>query len=63
MISLVEKLIYVDFETSGLDPKTDEILTIQWQEIDANSGDELSKLHVFKLCDYNSEKQFIEDVI
>ena len=63
MISLVEKLIYVDFETAGLDPETDELLTVQWQEIDANTGDELSELHVFKLWDYDSEKQFIEDVI
>ena len=60
---MVEKLIYVDFETAGLDPETDELLTVQWQEIDANTGDELSELHVFKLWDYDSEKQFIEDVI
>ena len=60
---MVEKLIYLDFETTGLNPEIDKLLTIQWQEIDANTGNELSELRVFKLWDYDNEKQFIEDVI
>ena len=60
---MVEKLIYLDFETTGLNPEIDKLLTIQWQEIDANTGNELSELRVFKLWDYDNEKQFIEDVL
>ena len=60
---MVEKLIYLDFETTGLNPEVDKLLTIQWQEIDANTGDELSELRIFKLWDYDTEKKFIEDVI
>ena len=62
-IIMVEKLVYVDFETTGLNPEINKLLTIQWQEIDANTGSELSELHIFKLWDYDNEKQFIEDVI
>jgi len=29
---MVEKLIYLDFETSGLNSEINKLLTIQWQE-------------------------------
>ena len=30
---------YLDIETTGLDPTKDKILTIQYQELDRNTGE------------------------
>lgn len=71
---MTEKLIYLDFETEGVEPEKDKennrLLTVQWQEIEAETGGVLEEdLKIYKLWDYKKadgqydEKKFIEDVL
>ena len=39
---------YLDIETLGLDPKVDKIITIQYQELDRNSGKAIGPLVILK---------------
>jgi len=39
---------YFDIETTGLDPKTDRIITIQWQPLDRVTGDPMDDLTILK---------------
>ena len=70
---MTEKLIYLDFETEGIEPEKDKennrLLTVQWQEIEAETGDGIEDLKIYRLWDYEiadgqyDEKKFIEDVL
>ena len=50
---------YLDVETTGLNPDVDEILTIQYQELDRSSGAVIGPLVVLKAWE-SSEKDIIE---
>jgi len=50
---------YLDIETTGLDPDTDEILTIQYQELGRNTGMPFGELVILKAWE-SSEKNIIE---
>ena len=50
---------YLDIETTGLDADVDEILTIQYQELDRYSGEAIGKLIILKAWE-SSEKGIIE---
>jgi DNA polymerase III alpha subunit (gram-positive type) len=39
---------YFDIETTGLDPKKNKIITIQYQELDRNSGEAIGELIILK---------------
>jgi hypothetical protein len=50
---------YLDVETTGLKPDVNEILTIQYQELDRNSGAAIGPLVILKAWE-SSEKDIIE---
>jgi hypothetical protein len=50
---------YLDIETTGLNPKVDEILTIQYQELDRQTGAAIGELIILKAWE-SSEKEIIE---
>ena len=49
---------YFDIESTGLDPKKDKILTIQYQELDRNTGKPIGELKILKEWE-SSEKEII----
>jgi len=53
---------YLDIETTGLDPKTDKIITIQFQELNRYTGEAIGELVILKEWE-SSEKQIIEEFI
>ena len=53
---------YFDIETTGLDPKKDKIITIQYQELDRNSGKAIGDLTILKEWE-SSEKAIVEKFI
>ena len=53
---------YLDIETTGLDPKTDKIITIQFQELDRYTGEAIGQLIILKEWE-SSEKQIISEFI
>lgn len=50
---------YLDMETTGLDPKDDQIITIQYQRLGMISGREEGPLNILRSWD-SSEKDIIE---
>ena len=50
---------YLDIETTGLDPRVDEILTIQFQELDRRTGAAVGDFVILKAWE-SSEKDIIE---
>ena len=50
---------YLDIETTGLNPRKDKIITIQYQELDRTTGQPLSELKILKEWG-SSEKDIIE---
>ena len=50
---------YLDIETSGLDPVADEILTIQWAELDRSTGKLVGDIHILKSWE-SDEKIIVE---
>ena len=60
---MTKKLVYVDFETGDLTPEDSEIITIQWQEVDANTGDIMGDLKIYKRWEYSTDKEFIYDAV
>jgi DNA polymerase III alpha subunit (gram-positive type) len=50
---------YLDIETTGLNPNVDEIITIQYQELDRNTGMATGPLIILKSWE-SSEKNIIE---
>lgn len=54
---------YLDIETTGLDPKVDKIITIQFTELDRNTAEQVGVLKILKLWNYSSEKDLIKDFI
>lgn len=53
---------YLDIETMGLDPATDKIITIQFQELDRYTGEAIGELIILKEWE-SSEKQIIKEFI
>ena len=60
---MTKKLVYVDFETGDLTPEDGEIITIQWQEVDANTGEPMGDLVIKKRWKYGSDKDFIHGAV
>ena len=50
---------YFDIETTGLNLKKDKIISIQYQELNRNTGEPLSELKILKEWE-SSEKEIIE---
>ena len=50
---------YLDIETTGLDPTRDKILTIQYQELERNTGEAKGELVILKEWE-SSEKAIIQ---
>ena len=53
---------YLDIETTGLDPLKDKILTIQYQELDRNTGEAKGELIILKEWE-SSEKEIIQQFL
>jgi len=53
---------YLDIETTGLDPLKDKIITIQFQELERNTGKAIGELIILKEWE-SSEKQILEEFI
>ena len=51
--------VYLDIETTGIDPKEEKILTIQYQELDRNTGEAIGELIILKEWE-SSEKEIIQ---
>ena len=49
-------LYYLDMETTGLEPSIDQIITIQYAELDEKSLDPIGELMILKVWDM-SEKE------
>ncbi len=52
---------YLDIETTGLDPEIDQIITIQYQELDRNTGEAVGELTILKAWE-SSEKEYCRDL-
>lgn len=50
---------YFDTETTGFDFDKDEIITIQWQEVDRFTGEPIGELNILKSWE-SSEKEILE---
>jgi hypothetical protein len=50
---------YLDMETTGLDPKDDKIITIQYQRLGMISGREEGPIHILKAWE-SSEREILE---
>jgi DNA polymerase III epsilon subunit-like protein len=46
---------YFDIETTGLDPKLDKIITIQFQKLDTKTGKPLGELYIIKEWESSEE--------
>ena len=53
---------YLDIETTGLNPKEDKILTIQYQPLDMNTGEPIGHLVILKEWE-SSEKEMLKKFI
>jgi len=53
---------YFDIETTGLNPKNDKIITIQYQELDRHTGKAISDLIILKEWE-SSEQNILEEFI
>ena len=53
---------YFDIETTGLDPKKDKIITIQYQELDRFTGKAIGKLVILKEWE-SSEREILQKFI
>ncbi|MFH1258100.1 MAG: ribonuclease H-like domain-containing protein, partial [Candidatus Micrarchaeota archaeon] len=53
---------YLDIETTGLDEKKEQIITIQFQELGRNTGKAVGPLRILKAWE-SSEKQILEQFI
>ena len=53
---------YLDIETTGLNPSEEQIITIQYQELDKNTGEAKGELKILKAWEL-SEKEIIEQFI
>jgi DNA polymerase III alpha subunit (gram-positive type) len=53
---------YLDIETTGLNPEKDQILTIQYQKLDRNTGRAIENLTILKAWE-SSEKEIIKQFL
>lgn len=51
---------YLDIETTGLDPKTDKIITIQYQELERNTGTPAGPLSILKEWEEGNESKLLQ---
>ncbi len=51
---------YFDIETTGLDPHQDEIITIQFQQLDTKTGEPIGDLKILKSWELGGEKKLLE---
>lgn len=54
---------YIDIETTGFDPKVDKIITIQYVELERNTGKQIGDLTILKEWELGGEKQLIQKFI
>ena len=54
---------YLNIETTGTDVENDEILTIQYQQLDTKSGKTKSDLIILKSWGDSSEKEILEELL
>jgi len=57
---------YLDIETTGLDPLHSKIITIQYMELDRNTGKPVGPLKILKEWESDEKtilKRFIEDFV
>ena len=50
---------YLDIETTGLDPKESKIITIQYQQLDMNTGEPIGELIILKEWE-SSEREMLK---
>jgi len=53
---------YFDTETTGLDPHKDKIITIQWQQLDRDTGRPVGQLQILKEWE-SSEKDILKEFL
>jgi len=53
---------YLDIETTGIDFDKDEVITIQWQELDVCTGRPISELNILKSWE-SSEKEILQSFL
>lgn len=53
---------YLDIETTGLNPEVDEIITIQYQELERNTGEAIGELKILKAWE-SSEREILKRFI
>lgn len=53
---------YLDIETTGLDPRKDKIITIQFAELDRNSAEQIGVLKILKEWELG-EKKLLEEFV
>jgi len=53
---------YFDIETTGVDFEKDEIITIQWQELDGFTGRPKSELNILKSWE-SSEREILKSFL
>ena len=54
---------YLDIETTGFNPKEDKILTIQYVQLERNTGKQIGDLLILKEWELGGEKQLLEKFI
>lgn len=54
---------YLDIETTGFNPKEDKILTIQYAQLERNTGKQVGDRVILKEWELGSEKQLLEKFI
>lgn len=59
---LIMAEFYLDFETKGINPEEDKIITIQYQQLDSRTGKKISTLNILKEWE-SSEKDILNKFI
>lgn len=54
---------YIDIETTGFNPKEDKIITIQYAQLERNTGKQIGDLTILKEWELGGEKQLLEKFI
>jgi len=54
---------YIDIETTNLNPENGKIITIQYAELEQNTGKQIGDLTILKEWELGGEKQLLEKFI